>query len=196
MDWMKSLRNISLEDILYWLDQYEHLGPLPGILAPMLESFIPVLPLFAILAANAAAYGLWEGFLYSWLGTSIGSTVVFLLTRRFGRRFTYYIHRKYPKSKTFFRWIEHKGFTPLFILSSLPFSPSSLINVVSGLTAIPGKTFFIAVFSGKALMIFIVSLASYDIRSIIQDPWRLALAAGIFGLMWIAGKYWEARYKV
>jgi uncharacterized membrane protein YdjX (TVP38/TMEM64 family) len=186
----------NIEQILEWLEAYENLGPLPGIIIPMLESFIPVLPLVAIIIANAAAYDLWLGFLYSWLGVCLGSISVFYLSRRFGKKFTKVIHQRYPKSQRFFYWIESHGFTPLFIFSCFPFTPSFLVNVVSGLTVIPPRLFMISVFSGKAVMIFIVSLAGHDLSSILHEPRKLLWVVLLFGGLWAAGRWWQHQYNV
>lgn len=66
MKWIEYIRKIEKEDILEILESYEALGPLPGIFMPMIESFLPILPLIVLVIANAAAYGLWKGFLFSW----------------------------------------------------------------------------------------------------------------------------------
>lgn len=184
----------NLKFILKWLEAYEDLGPLPGIAVPMLESFVPVLPLVAILVTNAAAYGLWLGFLYSWAGVCIGSAIVFSLSRRFGKRFTHYIHRRFPKSKSLFRWIETRGFTPLFVLSCFPFTPSFLVNILSGLSNISPRIFMIAIFSGKAVMIFIVSLAGYDLASVIREPVKLFWIIVMFTALWALGRYMQSRF--
>lgn len=68
-----------MEFVQELLADYEKLGPLPGILLPFIEAFLPFLPLFVFVLANGAAYGLFEGFLYSWIGASFGSLGVFLL---------------------------------------------------------------------------------------------------------------------
>jgi uncharacterized membrane protein YdjX (TVP38/TMEM64 family) len=195
MKWIEYIRKIEKEDILEILESYEALGPLPGVVIPLLESFLPILPLVVIIIANAAAYGLWKGFLFSWLGVIIGSLIVFLLTRRYGQKFSNYIQRKYPKGKNFFQWIEKKGFTPIFVLSCFPFSPSFVINIVSGLSKVPIRTFLLASTLGKAFMIFLVSLVGYDVFSVLKHPWKLILTISLFFMVWIIGKSLELRFK-
>src|SRR5690625_7258531 len=65
--------NNFYEYIMELLNSYEALGPLPGFLLPFIEAFLPFLPLFVFVIANAAAYGLLEGFLLSWAGASTGA---------------------------------------------------------------------------------------------------------------------------
>lgn len=79
MNWSEWKSYLTQENILHFLEQYRDLGFLPGVLLPLLEAIIPVLPLFIIVAGNAAAYGFWLGALLSWLGAVLGSLVVFFL---------------------------------------------------------------------------------------------------------------------
>ncbi|MUV36566.1 putative membrane protein YhjE [Lentibacillus sp. JNUCC-1] len=72
------------EYIFQLLNDYESLGPLPGILLPLIEAFLPFLPLVVFVIANGAAYGLVKGFLWSWIGASGGAIGVFLLVQKLG----------------------------------------------------------------------------------------------------------------
>lgn len=194
MSWINQISNLSWEDIEAILNRYEALGPIPGIAAPLIEAFIPVLPLIAILVANVNAYGLWEGILLSWCGVVAGAVCVFLLARKYGGRFRGYIDRKFPQSRKFIGWVEKKGFTPIFVLSCFPFTPSVLVNVVSGISKIPFHTFATATMLGKGVMIILVSVAGHDLGSMLRQPWKLALVALVFVLLWLSGRKLESRY--
>ena len=194
MDLWKWLSKLELEDIKEILNQYEALGPLPGILVPMIEAFLPFLPLVLIVVANAEAYGLFYGFLLSWIGVVSGSTCVFLIIRLFGRRFRGFLERKIKKSAKFMAWIERKGFTPIFVLACFPFTPSSIVNIVAGLSRLPIHTFLIATTLGKGVMIFLVSFAGYDVMDLFRMPWKLGLIIVIFTAMWWIGRQVESKY--
>jgi uncharacterized membrane protein YdjX (TVP38/TMEM64 family) len=192
--WTNYFKTFSLDDIQTLLDQYSALGPLPGILLPLLEAFLPFLPLIVFVVANSNAYGIGFGFLYSWIGVSVGSVLVFFIARQIGMKYGERIRRKHPKMESFFSWIERKGFSPIFILSCFPFTPSVIINVSAGLSKIPFHTFIIATILGKAVMIFILSFLGHDIRALIEQPWRLIVAATILIILWLLGKKLEKRY--
>jgi uncharacterized membrane protein YdjX (TVP38/TMEM64 family) len=194
MNATNQLSGLSWETIDGVLRQYEALGPLPGILVPMIESFLPILPLLAILVANVNAYGFGEGILLSWIGVFIGSLTVFWLVRKFGGRFRNFIERKYPRSQKFIHWLERNGFTTIFLLACFPFTPSSLINVVAGLSKLPVHTFVTATALGKAVMIFMVSFAGHDLDQLLKQPWKIALVAIVFTLMWLSGRKLEAKF--
>ncbi|QYR21321.1 TVP38/TMEM64 family protein [Paenibacillus sp. sptzw28] len=194
-DWIHQLKQIDLEHLQRTLRSYSAYGPLPGIFLPMLESFLPILPLLVFVAANANIYGFWLGSLYSWLGVCGGSIILFWLARKLGRRFGSWIRRRFPKTSRVFDWIEHKGFTPIFLFACFPFSPSALINVVSGLSNVPFRSFVLAITLGKAVMILSVSLLSFNISEIAQEPWRPIVTVLMVAGMWFGGKKLEARYQ-
>lgn len=195
-NWLFQLKNIDLEHLQRTLESFSQFGPLLGILLPLLEAFLPFLPLLVIVAANANIFGLWLGFLFSWIGVSIGAVCVFWLSRKLGHNVKARIERRFPRSERFFKWVDRKGFTPLFLLACFPFSPSSLINIVSGLSTVPFRTFVIATVLGKAVMILSISLLSFDIGSFREEPWRIFVTIGFIILMWFGGKRLESRYHV
>jgi Uncharacterized conserved protein len=193
-EWITVLKGITLDDIESLLHRYSELGPLPGILLPLLEAFLPILPLVVFVVANASAYGMWLGFLYSWIGVSVGSLLVFMIARKLNVRYGERIRRRFPKAEKFFDFVERKGFTPIFLLACFPFSPSVIVNIAAGLSKIPLHTFLTAVLLGKAVMIFTLSFLGHDIRAMVDNPWRIVMAVAILLLMWIAGRKLEARF--
>ncbi|MGC4375316.1 TVP38/TMEM64 family protein [Fictibacillus sp. Mic-4] len=186
---------LTEENIQHFLTQYRNLGFLPGVLLPMLESLIPVLPLVIFVAGNAAAYGFFLGSFYSWIGAVLGSVIVFFIVRKLGqKRFLHFItkHRKIEKA---LKWMERHGFGTLFLIFCFPFTPSALINVVAGLSQINSRTFLLALTLGKLVMIAIISFIGYDFLDVIKNPLKLAIMAlGIF-VLWVGGKLVESKLK-
>jgi uncharacterized membrane protein YdjX (TVP38/TMEM64 family) len=194
-EWINQVQHMSPGQLQSQLESYAAFGPLPGIIAPFLESLLPFLPLLLIIAANANIYGLGLGILYSWAGVCCGCLLVFWLSRKLGSGFRSWLQRKFPASERFFKWIERKGFTPIFLLACFPFSPSVLINIASGLTTVPVRVYVIAIVMGKAVMITTISLLSFDITNILEAPWRILLAVVCLLLMWLLGKRLELRFQ-
>ena len=79
----------TLENIMELIKAYRSFGPLPGILLPMLEAFLPFLPLFLFVMANANAFGLWFGFLFSWIGACSGAFLSFCSLENLDRKEPY-----------------------------------------------------------------------------------------------------------
>jgi uncharacterized membrane protein YdjX (TVP38/TMEM64 family) len=171
-------------------------GPLPGLLLLYIEAFIPALPLMGFVALNVNVYGFWFGILWSWLGVVAGATSVFFIARRFGGRFGVWLQRKYPKSKKFFNYLEHKSFTPIFILACLPFSPSVLINIGSGISKVPWHSFVTSICMGKFVFIITIALISFDFDKLLQEPWRIALSVTFLAMMWLIGRKIDKHYDL
>ncbi|WP_173918806.1 TVP38/TMEM64 family protein [Halobacillus sp. Marseille-Q1614] len=181
--------------IINQLEQLERLGPLPGILLPLIEAFLPILPLVAFVLANAVVYGLFKGFLYSWIGAVSGAILVFLLSRKLGQQRFFNFVSRHPQVKRVMTWLEEHGFGPLFLLMCFPFSPSSIINVVSGLSNVSRQQFILAAILGKSVMIFTISYVGSSIASFAQNPVKSIVVGVCILAFWIVGKFVEKRLQ-
>jgi uncharacterized membrane protein YdjX (TVP38/TMEM64 family) len=186
----------TIENIMSLIQEYRALGPLPGIFLPMLEAFLPFLPLFLFVMANASAFGLWLGFLFSWIGACCGALLVFLIVRKFGqKRLLAFLH-KHSKVQKLMTWIEDHGFGPIFLLLCFPFTPSAVVNIVAGLSKISIYQYMLAVLTGKIVMIFTISFIGYDIRSLITQPLRTAIVLVVIFILWYVGKRIEVKLNI
>lgn len=183
----------SMENILELTQSYRAFGPLIGFLLPFLEAFLPFLPLFVFVFANATAYGLWLGFLISWGGTVAGAYVVFLLVRKYGRARFMNFMTKHDKVQKLIHWVERNGFTPLFLLLCFPFTPSALVNLVAGLSNISKHYYLLTVMAGKFVMVFMISFVGYDLRALFTQPLRTAIVIAVIVILYIVGKILEKR---
>ncbi|CAN7469947.1 TVP38/TMEM64 family protein [Rossellomorea sp. LjRoot5] len=178
----------TLENMMDLIQQYRSFGPIPGILLPLLEAFLPFLPLVVFVTANANAFGLWWGFLFSWIGATLGALIVFLLVRRYGEARVFRFLRKNKQVSRLTKWVDRHGFGPLFILLCFPFTPSAVVNVVAGLSSISIAQYMLAVVTGKMVMIFTISFIGYDIISLVKQPIRTVIVVAIILVLWFVGK--------
>lgn len=181
--------------IMDLLESYEKLGPLPGILLPLLEAFLPFLPLVVFVIANSMAYGLLKGFLFSWLGSVGGAILVFVILRKLGQKRFFRFLRQNKQVKKVMVWFERHGFGPLFLLMCFPFSPSAIINAVAALSKIKKQQFILAVLLGKAVMIFTISYVGEGIMSFAKQPVKTIVVGICILLFWILGKFIEKRIQ-
>src|SRR5690625_692576 len=164
--------NTLTDSLVHLLDMYEELGPIYGVLLPFIEAPLPFLPLIAFIFANVVAFGLIKGFVYSWIGASLGAIVVFFMTRKLQHtRFFSFVKRNKQFNKLM-KWVEARGFSPLFILICLPFSPAFLINVVAALSKVRSTQFILAVLFGKSIMIFSIAYVGTTLFEFSERPLR------------------------
>lgn len=179
--------------LVEFFNEYREFAPIIAIGLPFLESFMPFLPLFAFVFANAAIFGFWLGFLYSWLGACLGSIIVFTLVRKYGQKRFFAFLNKHEKVKQTIIWMEEKGFAPIFLLYCFPFTPSGLINVVAGLSRAKPLQFVLALTLGKVVMISSVSYIGYDIASFIAHPIKALIVLIGIAFVWLLGKLLEKK---
>ncbi|MFJ7735936.1 TVP38/TMEM64 family protein [Lysinibacillus sp. NPDC097287] len=184
----------TVENIENLASQYRTLGgPLIGLLLPFLEAFLPFLPLVVFVVANASAFGLWLGFLLSWLGSVAGSYAVFLIVRHFGKHPKLRFLTGGKKVQRLIKWVDMNGISPLFVLLCFPFTPSVLVNIVAGLSHIRKEFYLIVLLAGKFVMIFGMSVLGYDLKALLTSPVRLVIAAVAILILWWIGKLMEKR---
>lgn len=182
---------ITMIDTSTWMDflqRFASYGPFAGIFLIMLEAFIPILPLSVFVTVNIMAYGFWQGYLYSWIGNTGGSMLVFYLIRRYSSESFKEKIQNNRKIKNTFLWIKKYGFFPIFILLTFPFTPSFLICGLSALAGISYKTFAYAIIIGKLIMILSLSFIGYNLSEFVQHPIKSMIFISITLLLSLIAK--------
>ncbi|AWE06427.1 hypothetical protein DCE79_03070 [Lysinibacillus sp. 2017] len=185
LDWM------TFDNVEVIIEKYKLLGPFFSVFLTFIESFVPVLPLFVIVIANAGAYGLFWGFILSWLATAAGSYAFFIMIRKFGQYKLFKKFKNLKQVKRLIQWVDIRGFTPLFVLLCLPFTPVVVVNTVAGLSHIKKKYYFLTLLISKPVMIFLISYLGSDLRAILTSPMKIITVTLIIVVIWGVGKLIE-----
>ena len=178
------------------LDGFGNLGPLAPITLAMVESFFPPLPLIAIVALNVAAHGGFLGFAYSWIGVLLGGTLMFLLWRRVVKRFFWKVASRSEKLEKAQRWVSRLDVASLFMLSVLPFAPSSFMHFAFGISDFDEKRYLITMLLGKGAMVAMMALFGQSIVSSLKNPVYLILAVVLWGGMYWASKQFCKKHDI
>ncbi|RRD93511.1 TVP38/TMEM64 family protein [Clostridiales bacterium COT073_COT-073] len=181
----------------FWVQFMESFGPfrfLAGILIAMIEAFFPPLPLAVLVTVNIMGFGFFMGYVLSYIGTCIGTILVYFIMKKLGARHLIPWLHKQKEYNRFQEWLYGKGIFPLIILFSFPFTPSVLVSVLAALSEIRKREFTMAVLAGKAVMIFFLSVIGYNISDFTRKPLKSVLILSLmFGFLFLA-KYLLARY--
>lgn len=136
------------------------LGPVVFILIQILQVVIPIIPGGISTAAGVLIFGPYAGFVYNYVGICIGSVIIFLLGRRYGKPFILSLisDKTYDK---YIGWLDNQSrFEKLFALAIfLPVAPDDALCLMAGLTNISVKKFSLIIFLAKPLSIFLYSMA-------------------------------------
>ena len=194
MDFLHQLGTLEFWGTL--LDGFGDLGPLAPIALAMVESFFPPLPLIAIVALNVAAHGGFLGFAYSWIGVLLGGTLMFLLWRRVVKRFFWKVASRSEKLEKAQRWVSRFDVASLFMLSVLPFTPSSFMHFAFGISDFDEKRYLITMLLGKGAMVAMMALFGQSLVSSLQNPVYLILAVVLWGGMYWASKQFCKKHDI
>ena len=181
----------QLGTLEFWqtlLESFGDLGPLAPIFLAMVESFFPPLPLIAIVALNVAAHGGLFGFVYSWVGVMLGGTLMFLFWRRVLKQFFWKFTSRSQKLEKAEQWVSRFDVSSLFMLSVLPFTPSSFMHFAYGISDFDERRYLITMLLGKGVMVAMMALFGQSLVSSMKNPVYLVLAVVIWGAM-----YWGSK---
>ncbi|MGV2874667.1 TVP38/TMEM64 family protein [Macrococcus capreoli] len=181
----------SEEAIQSYFDTFKSFGIIIAFLLPFIEAFLPILPIALFAIINVNTYGLFMGFIITWLGAFCGAYIVFLIVRKYGQHQFLRHLNKHPHTLKFIRRVDEKGVMPLFLLLCFPFTPSSVVNVVAGLSTVNTKAYLIAVMCSKAVMLIMLSFIGNDIYSFVREPKKSIIVAIVLFILWGLGKIIE-----
>ncbi|CAD2078765.1 TVP38/TMEM64 family protein [Jeotgalicoccus coquinae] len=171
--------------------KFEDLGFIVGFLLVLLEAFLPFLPLVVIVILNINSYGIIVGFLVSYVAGVAGSYLVFLTVRNIFRVPAQKYIDKHEKLRSMLQFIDKRGFTFLFILLSLPFTPSSVVNVITALSNIRRDVYLYILLASKFIMILSMTLVGYDITSFFDSPVKLIISLVFLAVLYLLSKWYQ-----
>ena len=194
MTWLHQLSTLEFWETL--LDSFGDLGPLAPITLALVESFFPPLPLVAIVALNVAAHGGLFGFLYSWIGVALGGSIMFLLWRRVVKRYFWKIASRSSKLERAQQWVNRFDTSSLFMLTLLPFTPSSFMHLAFGISDFDEKRYLITMLLGKGVMMAMMAIFGQSLVSSMRNPVYLILAVVLWGGMYFVSKKFCKRHNL
>ncbi|EHJ52346.1 TVP38/TMEM64 family protein [Streptococcus macacae] len=144
----------ALKDLV---QRHKVIGPLIFILVQIFQIVFPVIPGGVTTVAGFLIFGTWTGFILNYIGILIGSVILFLLVKWFGRKFILL----FMKEETFYKYeakLESDTYEKLFIFSMLsPVSPADIMVMITGLTSMSLKRFTTILIITKPLSIIAYS---------------------------------------
>jgi uncharacterized membrane protein YdjX (TVP38/TMEM64 family) len=145
------------------------------VLVVILEVIIAPLPGGPIGYMGAARFGFWTSWPLLWVGNVIGTTIAFLLSRRFGTP----LFEEHVPGKTRARYdaLLEGNTALLWLVYALPIAPVDILSVLAGLSRMTARRFLLVAYTGFLLR---TAIAAYLGSS-------LAEYAGMSGAMSIIG---------
>lgn len=183
--WWRPLYDFVLdqEQIRAWVERLGVWGPMAIVLLEMIQALLAPIPGQGIEAVSGYLYGPWWGTLFPIIGMVTGSSITFLLSRRFGRPLVIRLVGKQSMDRL--DDLARRGGAPFFFLIwLLPFAPDDLACVAAGLTPMPFGQFLVLMTLGRLPGVFVSVLVGANAAKIDPLWWGILLAViGIAALV-------------
>ncbi|SRR6056297_268518 len=183
------LKYISEENLFSIINLIEKYGMIAGITLPIIETFLPFLPLVFFVTLNVLVFGFLPGYIYSYLGNVAGSILLFLVVRYIRKNKLKNFFETHDRFLEFQKKLQQKDFSVLFVLFSFPFTPSFLVTGIAALSNIKFIHFLVSLLLGKIIMIFYLAFIGFNISSFFENPTRSIFLILIIILINYIGRY-------
>lgn len=173
-------------------------GFIVGFLLIIIEAFLPVLPLGAIVALNVNAFGMFPGLVLSWTASVFGSFIVYLLCYYISNKIIYNLIKKETKDKilekiAYFKKIQMPS---LVLIITLPFTPSCFVNLLAGASNISKEKYLISLLIGKAFMITFWAYIGTSLIESLTNLKSLIFIALILVVAYLISKLISKKFKI
>lgn len=172
-------------------------GPIVGCFFILIESMIPVLPLFVFITLNFLAFGNILGFIISWIFTCIGCFISFLLFRC---KVQTWLFKRIKKegliSEKTIDMITNLKFEQLTTIIAVPFTPAFLVNIAAGLSKMSYKKFLGALLIGKIFLVYFWGFVGVSLIESIKNPIYLVRVGILLLLAYIISKIISKKFKI
>jgi len=147
------LVNRDVEAIQDFLDDNLLYAYMFMLVIMILQNSFTVFPLLLVITINITLFGFIDGFLWSWISSVIAAIFVFYAVRYL------FQERLIEKFKPgLLEQIEANGFAYVFQARIFPLVPTSLVNILAGLSTVRFWPFILATTIGNFIYFFILAL--------------------------------------
>ena len=148
----------SLDTLQSYIEGTGAWAPLVFLLLQVVQILMAFIPGGILLSGGVVIFGPWEGLVYNFLGTCLGSALNFYLAKRWGQAAARHLISEAHREK-YLGWLnEGKKFDRLFAVAILlPFFPDDALCLIAGLSHMTWKRFL------TLLMLKLPSIAAYSI---------------------------------
>ena len=173
---------------------------------PVIEAFLPFLPLVVIVNYNVAMFSAIFNFAGNWipallvstLGAIIGATLVFFaLKYSIGKWFRRKVEKN-QKVVSAMEWINKVNTSYLILILSNPYAPTSIFNYAMALSGFATKKYLFIIVISRVIEISLLGLLGVVFQvgdSVMSFVWITLTYVIIYVLVWVCRKCYLKRRK-
>ena len=170
--------------------------PFLGCFLIIIESIVPILPLFTFITLNFLVFGKLLGFIISWVCTILGCLMSFFMFKKgFKNIFERHLRTKKPVD-SLMKIMDTIKFENLVTLIAIPFTPAFAINIAAGLSNMPFKKYFKALLIGKIFLVYFWGFVGTSLVESLKNPMAFVKVVIITILAYAISKIVSKKLKI
>lgn len=138
-----------------------------SLLLMIVQNSFTIIPLILVITLNYYSFGFLYGFLWSWFSSIIAGLIIFMAVRFW---FQDWVVSKVKKHQEILDRIEEKGMSYVLYGRIFPFFPTSILNIMAGISNISIRPFTIGTAIGNFVYFFILCLIPFGVFSTNINP--------------------------
>lgn len=169
----------SVEAMRGFVSGYGVWAPVVYFLAQIAQVVVAPVPGGAAVVVGTLLFGVWRGLALSVVGAVVGSAVLFLVVRRWGRPLAVRVVGE-DGFERYAGALDEKGVL-LFVVMLVPFMPDDVVAALAGLSAVSFRRFVVLVAVGRTPSWLLTALVTADLATRSAAGWIFAgLAVAAF----------------
>ena len=192
MEFIKNLDNL----INTFLNSIGIYGPLLGCFCILIESIVPILPLFVFITINFLVFGNIVGFFISWFFTVLGCLMSFFIFRK---KIKNWFDKKVKDSKKLTKVmnvVNKVKLEQLTAIIAVPFTPAFMVNIAAGLSTMHLKKFLIALCIGKVFLVLFWGFVGTSLVQSLTHPIALIKVVVLVGIAFVISKIINKKFEL
>ena len=175
----------NAESLRAFLSRFKGYDRLAFVCVRAFQTVVKIIPAEPLEIGSGVLYGTWGGLLYCMIGTELGSLVIILLTKAFGRRIVnLFVPMEKIESMKFLQ-DKKKVYATLFFIYLIPGTPKDVLTYVAALVNLNIPKFLLITGIARIPSIITSTLCG---ENIINKNYTLAIAIfAVTGLLGIGG---------
>ncbi len=171
-------------------------GPILGCFCILIESILPILPLFVFITINFLVFGSIVGFLVSWIFTVLGCLLSFFLFRKKMKHWFDCKIKNSNKCKKLIGIVNKIKLEQLTSIIAVPFTPAFMVNIAAGLSKMSVKKFIIAILIGKIFLVLFWGFVGTSLVQSLTQPLALIKVILLVVIAYIASKIISKKFQI
>ncbi|WP_445506538.1 TVP38/TMEM64 family protein [Niallia sp. 03190] len=161
----QSIQKGEIKTVSAFLEENIYYALMFSLFIMIIQNSFTIIPLLFVITLNYYLFGFLYGFIWSWFSSILAAMIIFLAVRYWFQEIV--LAKKYVD---LLKRMEARGIYYVIYGRIFPFFPTSILNIIAGISTISFKSFIIGTAIGNFFYFFILALIPLGLFSLEIHP--------------------------